>query len=55
MTRQRHHTLKLIQQWHEKKFRLRLSERADFQIVSTLFRAVQALAMRIYMSFSVKN
>ena len=38
-----------------KKFRLRLSERADFQIVSTLFRAVQALAMRIYMSFSEKK
>ena len=38
-----------------KKFRLRLSEKADFQIVSPLFRAVQALAMRIYMSFSVKK
>ena len=37
-----------------KRLRLRLSERADFQTVSSLFRAVQALAMRIFLSFSVE-
>ena len=31
-----------------------MSERADFQTVSILFRAVQALAMRIFLSFSVE-
>ena len=31
-----------------------MSERADFQTVSILFRAVQTLAMRIFLSFSVE-
>ena len=31
-----------------------MSERADFQTVFILFRAVQALAMRIFLSFSVE-
>ena len=31
-----------------------MSERADFQTVSILFRAVQALAVRIFLSFLVE-
>ena len=37
-----------------KRLRLRMSERADFQTVSILFRADQALATRIFLSFSVE-